>query len=217
VSVNPIDFAEPPAAPKTNPRPPSVDEAASIVAEAWKDPDWGTLIWLTMVTGNRRGELCGTRRRHVDLANGVLHVRRAIGQYGKATWEKDTKNEGDRRIVLDPDTVLVLSEHRERCLLRARAIGAELTPDAFVFSREPDGSDHLKPDSVTQRYSRLVARLGIETSIHKLRTYNATELLSAGVDIRKVAGRLGHGSGGVTTMRHYSTPAPYRPSPAGGD
>ena len=94
VSVNPIDFAEPPAAPKANPRPPSVDEAASIVAEAWKDPDWGTLIWLTMVTGNRRGELCGTRWRHVDLANGVLHVQRAIGQYGKATWEKDTKNEG---------------------------------------------------------------------------------------------------------------------------
>jgi integrase len=49
-----------------------------------------------------------------------------------------------------------------------------------------------------------VTRLGIETPIHKLRTYNATELLAAGLDIRKVAGRLGHGSGGVTTMRHYS-------------
>jgi hypothetical protein len=60
VSANPFDFAEPPAAPKPKPRPPSVDEAASIVTEAWKDSDWGTLIWLTMVTGNRRGELCGT-------------------------------------------------------------------------------------------------------------------------------------------------------------
>jgi integrase len=204
VSVNPIEFAEPPSAPKANPRPPSVNEAARIVAEAWKDPDWGTLIWLTMVTGNRRGELCGTRWRHVDLANGVLHVQRAIGQYGKTTWEKGTKNEGDRRIVLDPDTVVVLSEHRERCIARARALGRELSPDAFVFSRDPVGGDHLKPDSVTQRYSRLVARLGIDTSIHKLRTYNATELLTSGLDIRKVAGRLGHGSGGVTTMRHYS-------------
>src|SRR3954454_8596313 len=116
----------------------------------------------------------------------------------------DTKNEGDRRIVLDPDTVLILSEHRERCVLRARALGIELAGDAFVFSRDPAGQDHLKPDSVTQRYGRLVARLGFGTSIHKLRTYNATELLTAGLDIRKVAGRLGHGSGGVTTMRHYS-------------
>jgi hypothetical protein len=52
-------------------------------------------------------------------------------------------------------------------------------------SRDPVGRDHLKPDSVTQRYSRLVTRLGIETPIHKLRTYNATELLAAGLDIRK--------------------------------
>ena len=204
VSVNPIDFAEPPSPPKPKPRPPSVDEAASIVNEAWKDPDWGALIWLTMVAGNRRGELCGVRWRHVDLERGVVHVQKAIGQYGGRTWEKDTKNEDDRRIVLDPESVLVLSEHRERCEQRARAIGAKLGRDAFVFSREPTGETHLKPDSITQRYSRLVHRLGIDTSIHKLRTYNATELLAAGVDIRKVAGRLGHGSGGATTMRHYS-------------
>src|SRR5436309_14519317 len=86
--------------------------------------------------GDCRGELCGTRWRHVDLANGVLHVQRAIGQYGKTTWEKDTKNEGDRRIVLDPDTVLILSEHRERCVLRAPALGIKLASDAFVFSRD---------------------------------------------------------------------------------
>jgi integrase len=72
-----------------------------------------------------------------------------------------------------------------------------------MFSRDPAGREHLKPDSVTQRYGRLVARLGIKTSIHKLRTYNATELLAGGLDIRTAAGRLGHSDGGVTTMRHY--------------
>lgn len=204
LTINPIDFAEPPAAPKTNPRPPSVEDAARVVAEAWKDPDWGALIWLTMVTGNRRGELCGIRWRHLDLTAGVLHLQRAIGQYGKETWEKGTKNEGDRRLVLDPETVVILTEHRERCVLRAQALGLEITGDSFVFSRHPSGASHLKPDSVTQRYSRLAARLGIETSIHKLRTYNATDLLTGGLDVRLVSGRLGHGSGGATTMRHYS-------------
>ncbi|MEU8227316.1 tyrosine-type recombinase/integrase [Kribbella sp. NPDC048915] len=204
VTLNPIDFAEPPSPPKPRPRPPSVEDAAAIVNEAWKDPDWGALIWLTMVAGNRRGELCGIRWRHVDLDRGVIHVQRAIGQYGKETWEKDTKNEDDRRIVLDPESVAVLSEHRDRCEQRARGLGKKLARDAFMFSRDPLGETHLKPDSVTQRYSRLVTRLGIETSIHKLRTYNATELLSAGVDIRTVAGRHGHGGGGATTGRHYS-------------
>ena len=204
VIINPIDFAEPPSPPKPRPRPPSAEDAAAIVNEAWKDPDWGALIWLTMVAGNRRGELCGIRWRHVDLNRGVIHVQRAIGQYGKETWEKDTKNEDDRRIVLDPESIAVLSEHRDRCEQRARGLGTKLARDAFMFSRDPLGETHLKPDSVTQRYSRLVARLGIDTSIHKLRTYNATELLSAGVDIRTVAGRHGHGGGGATTGRHYS-------------
>jgi len=57
---------------------------------------------------------------------------------------------------------------------------------------------------VSQRYSRLAQRLGIKTTIHKLRHYSATELISAGVDVRTVAGRLGHGGGGTTTLRVYA-------------
>jgi integrase len=138
------------------------------------------------------------------LINGVLHIERAIGQYAGLTWEKDTKSDADRRIVLDRETVLLLSEHRERCVLRARAIGVELADNAFVFSRHPAGATHLRPDGLTQRYARLATRVGIRTSIHKLRAYNATELIAAGVDIRTVAGRLGHGSGGATTLRSYT-------------
>jgi integrase/DNA-binding transcriptional regulator YhcF (GntR family) len=203
ISISPMDFAEAPAAPKPKARPPSVSETARILTEAWKDPDWGTLIWLTMMGGNRRGELCGIRWRHVDPDREVIHIQRAIGQYGGETWEGDTKSESDRRVVLDPETVAVLDEHRQRCTDRAAAMGVTLSDEAFVFSRVPDGSRHLRPDSVSQRFSRMVARLGIDTSIHKLRAYNATELISAGFDLRIVAGRLGHGSGGVTTMRHY--------------
>ena len=37
-----------------------------------------------------------------------------------------------------------------------------------------------------------------------MRHYSATELIAAGVDIRTVAGRLGHGSGGATTLKIYA-------------
>jgi site-specific recombinase XerD len=57
---------------------------------------------------------------------------------------------------------------------------------------------------VTQRYGRLVARLGIKSHLHALRHYSATELIAAGVDVRTVAGRLGHGGGGATTLRVYA-------------
>jgi integrase len=59
------------------------------------------------------------------------------------------------------------------------------------------------PSSVSQRYSRLAARLGIETHLHCLRHYSATELIGDGVDVRTGAGRLGH-SGGGATLRVYA-------------
>ncbi|MFI6562759.1 GntR family transcriptional regulator [Streptomyces sp. NPDC050534] len=37
-----------------------------------------------------------------------------------------------------------------------------------------------------------------------LRAYNVTELLGAGADVRTVAGRVGHGGGGATTLKHYA-------------
>ena len=50
----------------------------------------------------------------------------------------------------------------------------------------------------------MCARLGRDRNIHELRRYSATELISAGVDVRTVAGRLGHGGGGTTTLRTYA-------------
>jgi len=62
----------------------------------------------------------------------------------------------------------------------------------------------MKPNTVSQRYRRMCARLGWNMHLHQLRHYSATELISAGVDPRTVAGRLGHGGGGSTTLRVYS-------------
>ena len=119
-----------------------------------------------MVTGFRRGELCAIRWRHVDLDAGVLTVERS-SQRGGWTWEKDTKTHQHRCIALDPETVSLLGDHRARCDERAAALGLALNDDAFVFSLALDGSAHLRPDSVSQRYARLSQRLGISTTIHK--------------------------------------------------
>ncbi|MEU6697562.1 tyrosine-type recombinase/integrase [Pseudonocardia sp. NPDC046786] len=150
------------------------------------------------------GELCALRWSNVDLDSGTLTIRRAIAQDGRALQEKDTKTHQQRRLALDAETVEVLRDHRERSEERARALGVELRPEAFVFSLAPDGSTSLVPGSVTQRYSRMAARLGLNTHLHNLRHYSATELIAAGVDVRTVAGRLGHSGGGVTTLRVYA-------------
>jgi integrase len=131
VNQNPVLLVDAPRPNAPDPRPPTPEEAALIVEEAWQDPDWGMLIWLTMVTGARRGELCALRWSHVNLPGAVLTIRRAIAQHGTERFEKDTKTHQQRRVALDPETVTALTEHFERCTARCEALGVPLGRDAF--------------------------------------------------------------------------------------
>jgi integrase len=80
--------------------------------------------------------------------------------------------------------------------------------DAFVFSPDPAGCQPWNPDTMTHRYERYSARVGIFSSLKELRHYSATQLLSNGVDLRTVAGRLGHAQGSTTLRFTPNSPAP---------
>jgi len=204
LGVNPVKQAQAPGLRSPDPQPPSPSQAARIVLDAWRDPDWGMLIWLAMTTGARRGELCALRWSHLEFAAGVVNIQRSIAHVGGRMWEKDTKTHQRRRLVLDPQTLALLAAYQHHTQQAAGAAGLQLAEDAFVFSYAPDGSAPLKPGSVTQRYSRMCKRLGWAMNLHQLRHYSATELIAGGVDVRTVAGRLGHGGGGTTTLRVYT-------------
>ena len=142
------------------------------------------------------GGTCSSDRR-------LLEIRRNYVQRRGRKIEKDTKTHQMRRISLDPDTSTVLEEHRDRALHRARLLDVASIDDWYLFSSDPAHSRPLNPDWITHRYTDMAAEHGISTHLHELRHYSATELLSAGVDLATVSGRLGHGGGGATT--HGST------------
>jgi integrase len=200
---SPTGDAEPPPKPRPAPRPPTPAEAARILAAAWADPDLGVLVWLAMVTGARRGELCALRWRHVEPTRHVLVIEASIAQDGAEAWEKDTKLHQRRHITLDPDTTALLRTYRQARQRRAAAVGATLSLESFLFSPAADSHSFRKPAALAARYRGLVRALGIHTTLHKLRHYSATELLAAGVDLRTVADRLGHSEGG-TTLAYYA-------------
>lgn len=109
-----------------------------------------------------------------------------------------------RRVSLDVATVEVLSEHRARYESTCRELGTTPKDTAFLFSYGPERDRPCDPSGVTHRYARMCAELAIDSHLHALRHYSATELLTAGVDLRTVAGRLGHAGGGATTLRVYA-------------
>jgi integrase len=204
---NPARAAQRPKQKPPEPDPPSPAEAARLVDEAFRmDEDWGTLVWLVMTTGLRRGEVCILRWSRVDLDAAEIEIRSSYRLRKGVGMEKDTKTHQMRRIALDTETVGLLRELKDRWRKRLDKLGLELTDDMYVFTgyQRAVPTVPYSPHGVSSRYKDMAKRLGIDTHIHALRHYSATELLSAGIDLRTVAGRLGHGAGGATTLRVYA-------------
>lgn len=203
VGSNVPAMADPPGFDQPEPDPPTPEELTPLMNEAFKSLDWGLFLWLTMITGSRRGEMCVLRWTDLDLGRRRLHIVRGGDQHDGRVVETPTKRKQHHHVTLDDLTMELLETHRGHCAEQCKQLGAELTANAFIFSGSPDFAAALKPNTATQRYRRAAKRHGLRsTRLHAIRHYSATELLSAGVDIKTVQGRIGHTSA-ATTLKFY--------------
>jgi integrase len=201
IGTNPAVLATTPKIRQFKVDPPNPEAVMKLIEAAEKeDPDFACFLVLAATTGARRGELCGLRWRAINFEDETLTIGSAVveGVHSKL-FEKDTKTHGSRRIAIDDFTLAALRSHFERCEERARACDSVLIRDAFVFSPDPDGRRPTAPNDVTKEFMRLRDRSGLETvRLHDFRHFAATRLLSAGVSVRTVSGRLGHASASMT-------------------
>ncbi len=78
-----------------------------------------------------------------------------------------------------------------------------LPEESFVFSPDPVGRVPWRPSGVTLALRRLRTKYGNDgTTFLALRHFQATQLLTAGVDVRTVGGRLGHANASTTLGRY---------------
>ncbi len=199
---NPALDASVPAIRRPEPVGATPDELRRLLDAA--EDDFATMLLVAATTGMRRGELCGLTWDALDLpksGNGIAAIRQVVvhGPDDRALVRPSTKTGRSRRISLDPATVVELRAHRARCTAAVEEWGG-VAPDAFVFSPVPGNRQPYQPHTVTQRFARLCRRVGIEgLSFHRAtRHFAATQLIASGVDIRTVAGRLGHSRASVT-------------------
>jgi integrase len=205
LSHNPAVDASPPRVRARLLTPPSPEEVVRLLqfAEA-RDPDLGAFVWLAASTGARRGELVAMRRSDVDLTSATVTVERGIVIARRELVEQGTKTHQSRRVALDTSTVEVLRSLFVRQDARAQACGTTVPRSAFVFSHDVKCAEPWRPDSTSRAFRELCHAAGITgIRLHDLRHYVATRLLAAGVDVRTVAGRLGHRNPS-TTLNVYA-------------
>lgn len=206
---NITELAEPPTVLADNGFAPTPDQVRSLIqaAERSRQPEMATAIRIAALTGMRRGEVCGLRWSDVDFHHRQVTVARSVYQVGGEVGVKTPKNGRTRTVALDGAGMEVIAGRRARAMAEADEAGMDLDPDGYVLSDDPGGLSFYTPNRITQFIGRLRDRLGIpEFHFHALRRWSGTELVAAGVDIRDVAGRLGHVDGGVLLLRAYAQP-----------
>ena len=133
------------------------------------DSNLHDVVLLALLTGARRGEICGLRWRDVDLKNGTVTFLQ-------------TKNGEIRKVHLSDPTSALL-----RCRFFQRVKG---THDWVFPAEKSDGSV-----DVSHCFGRFAKKAGLEDfRFHDLRHSAASPMTRAGVPERQMQEVLGHKS-----------------------
>jgi integrase len=213
IPQNPADDVQLDSGGRTEMHVPTAAQAQALILQAAGtfSPDLGPILLFAMLTGLRRGELCGIQWSDIDLVGSRLTVRRSVWQI-RSTWGlKDPKTHQVRTIALDPVAMAILTARKARAESEAATACVPLSNDAFVWSTMADGLSPRTPNSLTRAFHRLCRTMESEAlasdpprveswkfRFHDLRHLSATEMVGQGMDPRTVAARLGHANPSVT-------------------
>jgi integrase len=188
VAANPTHGVELPAVRGRRDRIAAPEEAARLLT-ALDAPE--RAIWATaMYAGLRLGELRALRWADVDLAAGVIHVRRSWDP--KAGEVAPKSRAGVRRVPMPARLRDELLEHR---------MTADAAPDRLVFAR--NGNTPFDPSTINTRARAAwtetkLKRIGLHESRHTF----ASLMIAAGVNAKALSSYLGHANIAVTFDRY---------------
>jgi len=167
---------------------------------------------ITLATGCRRGETMGLQWKHIDFEVSTIHIEQT-SQYmaGEGTYTKDPKTKSSKRTVTVPKSIIALLKiHKASEAAKRLKLGGTIekggkwkgfreTEDDFVFTTWNGKQAH--PDSMNTWLKKFVDDNKLPPITPKsFRHMAATYLITSGIDIRTVAGKLGHANTTTTTV-----------------
>jgi integrase len=192
LAFNPCATVKAPAYKRAETRHLDLAEARRMLEVAQADRLEAAII-LGLVGGERIAEVCTHSWRDID--GGRVTVR--------GSWWGETKSGKPRGYTLPDAQVADLRRARRQqaeYLLQLGIRQDESTPIVVNAWGKP-----MVPKRMGEAFSAFCAEHGFDVTFHGLRHSAAILMLSAGVDVRTVAGRLGHSNASITlnTYSHY--------------
>ena len=142
----------------------------------------------------------------MDDEQGTLTIERSYAVVGGSTF-KPTKTHGVRCIALGEFGTAALRLQRARLEVRAKDAGVEITDATPILTY--DLENPISPDTASHYVRDIATEAKIDTHLHALRHFAATQMIRSGQDVPTVAGRLGHADAS-TTLKVYAGALPQR-------
>lgn len=152
---------------------------------------WGDLFYTEIMTGLRRGEICGLKWNDFDPGTGKLKVRRTLHGDDGIT-EGDPKTYNGRRTILLPTSVTELLRRRKKTAI-----------SEWMFPNPMKPEDPVAAASVYNRLKQILRKAGLPSvSFHDLRHTFATQAVECGVDPKTLSCLLGHAKASFSLDRY---------------
>lgn len=161
---------------------------------------WRAIITFDLMSGLRRQEFLGLRWQDVDLDEHTITIRQTSNYLpGKGVYVSTPKTATSARpLLLSTSAIMMLLEYKAwQDGQRERMGDAWEDVDGRVFTT--DTGAPLFPDSVTQWFSKFIARSGMpKVTIHSLRHTYASLMIADNVPLIVVSRQLGHAQASTT-------------------
>lgn len=195
IQINPADAAEKPSlGPHEAPYLEEADARRLLELLQAEPIRWRAIITFDLLSGLRRQEFLGLRWQDVDLDQHTITIKQTSNYLpGKGVYVSTTKTASSARpLLISTAAVMMLLEYqRWQDEQRAQLGDAWEDQDGRVFTT--DTGAPIFPDSVTQWFSKFIARSGMpKVTVHSLRHTYASLMIADGVPLVVVSKQLGH-------------------------
>ena len=197
ISSNPASTTKLPKIDKKEKKVMLDEEVDRFIEEIDTMPYWRDLFYLELMTGLRRGEICGLQWDDLNENTATLKIARSIDYKRGELVIGEPKTEDGKRVIILPTSALEMLMERKSSAL-----------SIWMFPKSTDPTKPVVPSYAYQKLQDILKKAGIEKMrFHDLRHTFATHAAKNGVDPKTLAGLLGHTNASFTldTYTHVTS------------